>query len=489
MGSSRSLVPPGVFLQELHEPSISRALAKASKPAESSEEQEKSKVTQSESSGQPPESPARPGNFNESTNDSNIMVVDSDWRTPFRVYLETGGLPEDKVEKDRLKRRVPSYVLIGNDLCRRSANGTLMRCIPVERGQALLQDIHSGICGNHAGARTMVGKAYRQGFYWPTAVSDAESIVRRCEGCQYFARQIHVPAGQLQTIPITWPFSTWGLDLVGPFKKAKGGFTHLFVAVDKFTKWIEAKPAASITAAKAVEFIKEITHRFGIPNTIITDNGTQFTAREFRDFCDNAGIQINYASVSHPQSNGQVERSNGMILQGLKPRIFDRLKPYAGKWLKETPSVLWALRTTPSRATGQTPFSLVYGSEAMLPTEIEHKSLRVQNYSEEQSNDSRVDDLIRLEELREAAVIQSAKHQQAMRRYHARNVNPRGFNVGDFVLRKIQTTKDRHKLSPVWEGPFEVVSVTRPGSYRLQREDGSEIPNSWNIDQLRPFFM
>jgi hypothetical protein len=76
-----------------------------------------------------------------------------------------------------------------------------------------------------------------------------------------------------------------GLDLVGPFKKAKGGFTHIFVAVDKFTKCIEAKPAASITAAKAVEFIKEIMYRFGVPNNIITDNGTQFTVREFKDFC------------------------------------------------------------------------------------------------------------------------------------------------------------------------------------------------------------
>jgi hypothetical protein len=85
-------------------------------------------------------------------------------------------------------------------------------------------------------------------------------------------------------------------------------------------------------------------------------------------------IEINYASVSHPQSNGQVEHSNGMILQGLKPRIFNRLKPYAIRWVKELPSVLWALCTTPSHATGHTPFSLVYGSEAMLPTEVEHKS-------------------------------------------------------------------------------------------------------------------
>jgi hypothetical protein len=127
---------------------------------------------------------------------------------------------------------------------------------------------------------------------------------------------------------------------IGPFKKAKGGFTHIFIVVDKFRMWIEAKPAASITAAKLVEFIKKILYRVGVPNNIITGNGTQFTMREFKDFCADSGIKITYTSVSHPQSNRQVERSNGMILQHLKPRIFDKLKPYAGKWVKEFPSVL-----------------------------------------------------------------------------------------------------------------------------------------------------
>jgi hypothetical protein len=84
------------------------------------------------------------------------------------------------------------------------------------------------------------------------------------------------------------------------FKKAKGGFTHIFVAVDKFTKWIEVKPAASITVGKAMEFIKEIMYKFGVPNNIITDNGTKFIVREFKDFCADSGIKINYASVSHP---------------------------------------------------------------------------------------------------------------------------------------------------------------------------------------------
>jgi hypothetical protein len=95
---------------------------------------------------------------------------------------------------------------------------------------------------------------------------------------------------------------------------------------------------------------------------------------------------------------------------------------------------LWAILTTPSRATGHTPFSLVYRSEAMLPTEVEHKSFRVQHFNEEQSDDSRVGDLIRLEELCEAMVIQSAKHQQAMRQYHAWHLCSRSFQVGHFVL-------------------------------------------------------
>nr|AAL93054.1 putative GAG-POL precursor [Oryza sativa Japonica Group] len=140
------------------------------------------------------------------------------------------------------------------------------RCVSVEQGRQLLKDIHSGICGNHAAARTIVGKAYRHGFFWPTAVSDADKIVRTCEGCQFFARQTHLPAQELQTNPLSWPFAVWGLDMVGLFKRAVGGYTHLFVAIDKFSKWIEAKPVITITADKARDFFINIVHRFGVPN-------------------------------------------------------------------------------------------------------------------------------------------------------------------------------------------------------------------------------
>ena len=149
-----------------------------------------------------------------------------------------------------------------------------------------------GACGHHAVPRTLVGNAFHQGFYWTTVVADATKLVRSCEGCQYYARQIHLPAQALQTIPITWPFAVWGLDMVGPLQKAPGGYTHLLVAIDKFSKWIEARPITQIKSEQAVLFFTDIIHRFGVPNTIITDNGTQFTGHKFLTFCDNHHISV-----------------------------------------------------------------------------------------------------------------------------------------------------------------------------------------------------
>lgn len=124
----------------------------------------------------------------------------------------------------------------------------------------------------------------------------------------------------------------------------------------------------------------------------------------------------------------------------------------------------------------------------MLPSEVEFESLRFWNFNEEGYEEGRVDDINRLEEAREAALIQSTRYLQGLRRYHNRNVRSRAFLVGDLVLRKIQTTQDRHKLSPLWEEPFIIAEVTRPGSYRLKREDGTIINNSWNIEHLRRFY-
>jgi hypothetical protein len=175
-----------------------------------------------------------------------------------------------------------------------------------------------------------VGNAFHHGFYWPTAVADASEIVRTYEGCNFYTRKSNLPAHVLQTILVTWPFAVWWLDIVGPLRKAPGGYTHLLVAIDKFSKWAE----------QVVTFFTDIVYRFGVPNSIITDNGSQFTGRKFLEFCDKFHIRVDWAAVAHPQTNGQVERANGMILQGLKPRIFDQLNKSGRKWLQELPAVI-----------------------------------------------------------------------------------------------------------------------------------------------------
>lgn len=136
--------------------------------------------------------------------------------------------------------------------------------------------------------------------------------------------------------------------MVGPFNTACRGMTHLLIAVDKFTKWIEAKPIKKLNGPTAVTFIADIITRYGLLHSIITDNDTNFAKGALTHFCATRGIRLDLASVADPQSNGQVERANGLILSGIKPRLVVPLERSAGCWLDELPAVLRSLRTTPN---------------------------------------------------------------------------------------------------------------------------------------------
>jgi ribonuclease HI len=221
----RTTVPPNVFSRDIHQPSVK--LDDTPEPEGTS--------------AQPEVPSAAEGEALRVEREQHGVTPNLNWQTLYLEYLLRGELPLDKAEARRLARRAKSFVLLGDEkeLYHRSPSGILQRCISVAEGRELLQEIHSGACGHHAAPRALVGNAFRQGFYWPTAVADATRIVRSCRGCQFYARQTHLPAQTLQTIPITWPFAVWGLDLVGPLQKAPVGFMHLLVAIDKFSKWIE----------------------------------------------------------------------------------------------------------------------------------------------------------------------------------------------------------------------------------------------------------
>jgi transposase InsO family protein len=249
------------------------------------------------------------------------------WISEIRDYLKENILPEDHVSAERIVRLAKRYMVVERDL-RRGANSILMQCITQEEGRELLTEIHGGECGSHSSSRTLVGKAFRHGFYWTTALQDAAKMVKSCKACQFHAKQIHTPAQALQMIPPSWPFTVWGVDILGPFPRAVGGNRFLFVAIDKFTKWPEATPVVNITQGAAITFLKLIVCRFRVPSRIITDNGTQFTSRIFQEYCEDIGIHLCFAFVAHPRSNDHMDRANVEILTGLKTRTYDCLEKH-----------------------------------------------------------------------------------------------------------------------------------------------------------------
>ncbi|CAJ2653138.1 unnamed protein product [Trifolium pratense] len=332
-----------------------------------------------------------------------ICEIDSDsWMTPVFEFLNTGNLPLDKKDAAKVKRRACAYVILNGKMYRRGFSIPLLRCVEESEVASILSEIHEGINGQHIGGRSLARKALRAGFYWPTMQADAKEHVKKCNKCQRHGDMHLAPPNELKTLSSPWPFSWWGMDLLGPFPTAAGQNKYLIVAVDYFTKWIEAEPLANITTFNVLRFFKRnILARFGIPQVVVTDNGTQFTDKKVREFMTRIGTTQHFTSVEHPQTNGQAEAANRVILRGLKRRL-DEAK---GKWTEELHSVLWSYRTTPHSTTGETPFRLTYGTEAVIPVETGASSFRTEVPLEGEDNHEMLrEELDLLEELRDGVI-------------------------------------------------------------------------------------
>jgi ribonuclease HI len=251
-------------------------------------------------------------------------VHSEDWRTEIISFLQGNCLSSDKAYNKRMEARTRPYVLIEGELYKCGVCSPLLKCLSRTEGMELMKEIHVGLCGSHIGSRPLLGKVFRQGFYWPKAASDAAELVQKCEGCQKCARDQKQPSSLTQLIQPTWPLQRWGLDLLGPLPPAQGNLKYVVVAVEYFSKWIEAKPLATITSVTVQKFFwQNIVCRFGVPKTITVDNGTQFHAEAFKEFYEQIGTKIHFASVRHPKSNGLVERANGIIMTGIMKLIFN----------------------------------------------------------------------------------------------------------------------------------------------------------------------
>ncbi|GJX56895.1 reverse transcriptase domain-containing protein [Tanacetum coccineum] len=384
-----------------------------------------------------------------SINEKEILdVVEEEgntWMTPICEYLAKEILPEDKKKARAVRRKAARYAMING--YKKSFLGPWLRCVGPLQANYVLRKIHEGSCSMHSGPISVVAKVIRTGYYWPTMHMDARNLIRECNDCQIHRPVPRNPQQNLTPITSPWSFYKWGIDIAGPFPEDPGKVKFLIVAIDYFTKWIEAKAVATITGNQGNKFVWDnIVCRFGLPGEIISDNGKQFRDNPFKDWCEKLCIRQCFASVKHPQANGLVERANRSLGEGIKARLDERSKD----WIEELPHVLWAHRTMIKSSNGETPFSLTYGTEAVIQAEIGMPTLRTAEMDPTKNNEALGINLDLIEQRREQAAIQKAKSKKKMEKYYNSRVRGTSFKPGDMVYRSNEASHARNegKLGP-----------------------------------------
>ena len=344
------------------------------------------------------------------------------WMTPYRRYLVDGILPAEPEEGKKIKRNAARYTLVYGILFRHGFTHPILTCVSgdeftrIIRGRKIL-GIQGNTCrvflaNSNRGLRAIRPALQAVSWHFPLALILLLQALQR-------------------SIYSSWPFHTWGIDSLGPFPLAIRQMKYLIVAIEYFTKWIEAEPVAQVTAHKEQHFVwKNIVCRFGVPRHLTSDNGTQFASQELGKLCTEVEIKQVFASVEHTQTNGQVKSTNRVLLRGLKRR----LEKAKGAWAEEVPRIVWAYHTMPQSSTMETPFSLVYGSDAVIPVEIHESSPRFLGFVAEESNEERRVNLDLIDEDREEEKIRVEAVKRRVEHQYSSKVKLRQFQVGDLVM-------------------------------------------------------
>ncbi|GKB00017.1 reverse transcriptase domain-containing protein [Tanacetum coccineum] len=341
------------------------------------------------------------------------------WMTPIHEYLTDETLPAERKKARAIKQKSQCFAIINEMLYKKSFLGPWLRCVGPSQVNYVLLEIHEGSCSMHAGPRSVIAKALRIGN----------------------------PQEKLNPITSPWPFYKWGIDIAEPFPEGPGKVKFLIVVMDYFTKWIKAKPVATITGNQVKKFVWEnIVCRFGLPGEIISDNGKQFRDNPFIDWCEKLCIQQHFSSVKHPQTNGLVERANRSLGEGIKASLGKDNK----NWMEEISHVLWANRTMVKSSNGDTSFSLTYGTEAVISAEIGMPTFRTAEVDVTKNDEALKINLELLEEKREQAAIREAKSKRQMEKYYNAKVRNTSFKPGDLVYRNNEAShaEDTIKLGP-----------------------------------------
>ncbi|RVW74208.1 Ribonuclease HI [Vitis vinifera] len=355
------------------------------------------------------------------------------WYHNIYHFLRLGVYHEAATAKDKraLRQLAARFVICGETLYRRSADGMLLLCLDRASADRVMREFHAGVCEPHMGGHMLARKIMRTGYFWLTMETDCCHFVQRCLECQIHGDLIHVPPSELHALTSPWPFSVWGIDIIGKISpKSSSGHEFILVAIDYFTKWVEAASYARLTSSGVASFIKShIIYRYGVPH--------------------------------EPQTDGAVEAANKNI-----KRILRRMIETSRDWSEKLPFALWVYRTSFRTSIGATPYSLI---------------------PEADWAQARFDQLNLLDERRLRAADHVCAYQRKMAHAFKKRVRPRPLRIDDLVLKVIRgLIKDpRGKFKPNWSGPYFIRELTPEGAAWLMDLDGNRFLEPTNVDQLK----
>ena len=332
--------------------------------------------------------------------------------------------------------------------------------VPLGRRDALLKLAHSGVASGHCGVKRTYARLASH-FTWPRMYVQTKELVRICPGCQKAAKNRFARA-PLQPLPcIGEPFRVVAMDLVGPLPRTASGHKYLLTLMDLHSKFPEAIPLKRVTNEVVLEAFMEIVSRHGIPETILTDQGSVFMSRLTKSLCELLGVERIRTSPYHPQSDGALERWHGCLKSMLKKEGGD-----VKNWDNTLKYLLFAYRDTPHTVTGFTPFELLYGRDVKGPLSLVHASW----LAEESEGVEAHEWLVSLKEqlrLTSAVVVEKEKKAKAkMKLAYDKHAREKVFEVGEEVL--VRRPGLKSKLGDSWDGPYKIKEKISSLSYKLE---------------------
>uniref|UniRef100_A0A2N9IZB2 Uncharacterized protein n=1 Tax=Fagus sylvatica TaxID=28930 RepID=A0A2N9IZB2_FAGSY len=369
------------------------------------------------------------------------------WYYDIKRFIQDREYPPRATENEKkyIRRMAFQFFLSGEILYKRTHDATLLRCVDAEEANRLIQEMHAGLMGAHANGPFLARKIMRAGYYWLTMERDCIRHVQTCHKCQMYQNSKNAPPQYLHTMASPWPFSAWGMDVIGAITpKASNGHEFILVAIDYFTKWVEACSFKNVTQVAVTRFVKNnIICRYGMPEMLITDNASNLNNRMMDQLCQQFKIQHHNSAPYRPKMNGAVEAAN----KNVKKILSKMTETYKGLARAPALCLVW------KKPNGLKP---------------------------------RYEQLNFIDEKRLAALCHGQLYQRRIERAYNKKARPRTFQPGDLVLKKrnMALSDPRGKFAPSYEGPYVVKKAFSGGAIILADMDGEEFRSPINSDSV-----